>query len=452
MRKVLLFFPVSIAFVLLASIFIFLRSSTPVFAARLSAPVTGEDQAHIVVKFAPGENVVRPIIFTAPISGYAALRLTGLEVITHEYAWGFAICSIAGVGCPESDCFCNPNKFWNYKYWDGQAWQGYPVGSSESTLLNGATDGWQWGEFTDADPLPAPLAQSAASALQWLQSKQSLINGGYTNDSGSAEALLAIAANNHNAIDWRIQANSPSLHDYWAGHGARYSARGAAEAGKLAVGLAASDICWPALAMRPTQYFSPTSGAYDPETGFHTWGMLGSLALDQPVDAAASQYLKSMIRPDGGWEWNTGFGSDSNTTSLAIQALIAAGEPLTITEIISGFIFLKSAQNSDGGFTYQPGSPYGTDSDANSTAYAVQAIYAAKQDPMGAAWTVGSANPLVYLLSLQLPNGSFSYQAGGNENLYATTQAIPALLGKAFPFKINDLPACPTVYISFIRN
>jgi len=452
MRKFSLIFPVPIALVLLVIIFILLKNSVPTFAAYQIAPVTGQDQAFIVVKFAPGENIVRPISFTAPISGYAALRLTSLEVITHEYAWGFAICSIGGVGCPESDCFCYPNKFWNYKYWDGQAWKGYVVGPSESTLLDGAMDGWQWGEFTDPDPLPAPLVQSAASALQWLQLKQSLTNGGYTNDSGSAEALLAVAANNHNAIDWRLQANSPSLHDYWAGHGARYSAKGAAEAGKLVVGLAASDTCWPALAMRPTQYYSPTSGAYDPETGFHAWGMLGSLALDQPVDTAAIQYLKSMIRPDGGWEWNSGFGSDSNTTSLAIQALIGAGEPLTTTEIVSGFVFLKSAQNSDGGFTYQPGSPYGTDSDANSTAYAVQVIYAANQDPMGVAWTVGSANPLAYLLSLQLPNGSFPYQAGGNENLYATTQAVPALLGRAFPLKVNNLPPCPAVYVPFTRN
>ena len=50
--------------------------------------------------------------------------MTGLDEVTASFSWGSAVCSIEGVGCPATDCFCDPNKFWSYNYWDGSAWQG----------------------------------------------------------------------------------------------------------------------------------------------------------------------------------------------------------------------------------------------------------------------------------------------------------------------------------------
>lgn len=109
-----------------------------------------------------------------------------------------------------------------------------------------------------------------------------------------------------------------------------------------------------------------------------------------------------------------------------MQALIAAGEPVTATEVVSGLAYLKQAQQPDGGFAYDLTS--GGGSDANSTAYAIQALVAAGEDPAGEAWRVGGVLPVAYLLSLQLPDGSFEWQKDLGSNLFATQQAIPALL------------------------
>jgi hypothetical protein len=153
---------------------------------------------------------------------------------------------------------------------------------------------------------------------------------------------------------------------------------------------------------------------------------------------------------DGGWEWAPGWGTDTNSTALAIQTLIAAGDSLSSTRVISGLAYLASAQNQDGGFSYTPGPS--AKSDSNSTAYGVQAIIAAHQDPSGPAWTVSNTNPISYLLSMQLPDGSFEWQPGTGANQLATTQVIPALLGHANPLASGELAACPAAYLPALRK
>jgi prenyltransferase beta subunit len=107
--------------------------------------------------------------------------------------------------------------------------------------------------------------------------------------------------------------------------------------------------------------------------------------------------------------------------------------------------FLKDSQNTDGGFFYSDlwGS---TDSDTNSTAYAVQAILAAGEDPTSGRWVISSTNPISYMLSMQLPDGSFEWMPGYGSNLFATQQVIPALMHKFNPSKVADLPTCPVLF------
>jgi hypothetical protein len=285
--------------------------------------------------------------------------------------------------------------------------------------------------------------QAAEKALSWLLEEGDPQTGGYESDSNSVEALLAIGANNFRAADWRKNPDSASLLDYWIENGAAFSLNGAAESGKLAAGMSASEGCWPEFAKQPLEFYDPNTGIFDPEPGFQAWAVLGTLALEQDVPEGAVEYLKSQVQPDGGWEWNTGFSSDTNTTAFVIQTLIAAGETLDSPLIENGLKYLQAAQNDDGGFTYAPGSPFGTDSDSNSSAYAIQAILAVGQDPQSDAWSKSGNNAIDYLLALQLPDGSLEWQPGNGANFLATAQAIPALLGKSFPFKINAITSCP---------
>ena len=167
--------------------------------------------------------------------------------------------------------------------------------------------------------------------------------------------------------------------------------------------------------------------------------MLGTASLSETLPVSATEVLKDLQLPNGGWDWASGFGADTNDTALALQALIAAGEPVTSTSVVSGLNFLASAQNVDGGFTYQPGSLYGSESDTNSTAYVVQALLAAGEDPGPGTWTISDTNPISYLLSMQLADGSFEWQPGFGGNQYATQQAIPALLGRPVPILVAEV-------------
>ncbi|OQY37052.1 MAG: hypothetical protein B6243_01570, partial [Anaerolineaceae bacterium 4572_5.2] len=260
-----------------------------------------------------------------------------------------------------------------------------------------------------------------------------------------------IGANRYQAATWRPNGtlSGPSLGSYVFGHSAVYAGTPSG-AGKLAVAISAAGEDWPANAMKPMDYYSPTTGAYGSAgSASHAWAMLGTVALSHPVPTAAVDYLKRMAQPNGGWEWSPGWGTDTNSTALAIQGLIAAGEPITASVIVSAVNYLQTAQNSDGGFPYDPNSAWGTDSDTNSTAYVVQALQAIKQNEL-----IGSANfgafvltdtrPISFLLGMQLSDGSFEWQPGGGSNLIAAQQAVPALLRKAFPLKIRNAPVIIT--------
>jgi hypothetical protein len=90
-------------------------------------------------------------------------------------------------------------------------------------------------------------------------------------------------------------------------------------------------------------------------------------------------------------------------------------------------------QNEDGGF----GQAKGHDSNAQSTAWAVQGIVAARVAPAG--FRRGTRTPVAYLASLQQPDGSFRYSRTSTQTpVWVTAQVVAALRRKAFPL---DPPA-----------
>jgi len=100
------------------------------------AGADGPDQADIVIQFDENNTIVRRISFTAPISGYEALRLTGLDIITESAPFGVAICGIEGVGDAAGSCF--DTGFWASYFWNGSDWETYLVGASGSVINDGA--------------------------------------------------------------------------------------------------------------------------------------------------------------------------------------------------------------------------------------------------------------------------------------------------------------------------
>jgi hypothetical protein len=397
--------------------------------------------------------VVRPFTFTADVTGLEALRLSRLEVVTTSTSFGAVVCSIEGVGCPATDCFCNATHYWAYNTWQGGAWQSYATGAGSSVISQtGAVEGWRWGQFGDAQA-PAPAALAAADALDWLAAQQGVMDGGYGGAGATVETLLAVGANGLAADEWRRADNAPSLAAAALAAIPAYSRSGAGAAGKSAAGLVAARLCWPALAVQPGSFFSPTLGVFSLQSGPNAWAMLGASALAAPLPPPAAAGLRGQASGSGGWEWAPGWGEDSNTTALALQALLAAGEPVTATAVIQGLAYFKTLQNEDGGFAYATENGKPGASDANSTAYVVQALIAAGEDARSAAWRVNGVGPIDFLLSLRQADGSFAWQPGSGPSLLATQQAVPALLGRSQPATPGQsLAACPALYLPGVKR
>jgi hypothetical protein len=272
--------------------------------------------------------------------------------------------------------------------------------------------------------------------LSWLRPQQVITDSSYgSSTAASVEGLLALGANHEDANTWQPAADASSLLDFVLAHGAEYAQDGVSEAGKLAVALSAAGACWPAEAVKPSGYYSPTLGALHTDAGPLAWGILGTLALDEAAPTESVDYLLNLALPDGGWEWSPGWGRDTNSTALALQALVAAGVPLTNSAIISGQTYLQSAQAPEGGFSYDPNASWGNVADSNSTAYVLQAL---------AALGVGAPEAAIdFLLVLQGEDGALGWQIEQPAaNMGSTQQAIPALLGQPYPIQRVALPTC----------
>ena len=122
---------------------------------------------------------------------------------------------------------------------------------------------------------------------------------------------------------------------------------------------------------------------------------------------------------------------------------MAAGTPGSDPSVVAGLAYLHANQTTDGGFPYSP--PF--ESDANSTAYVIQAIIALGQSAeAGGPWDLGAgANPLAKLLSFQNP-ATGALTAFGADSPFATYQGVPGLMLAAFPEQEqpDDFTATPT--------
>jgi hypothetical protein len=210
---------------------------------------------------------------------------------------------------------------------------------------------------------------------------------------------------------------------------AEYAASSASAAGKLAVGAAwtsqlVTDFVDINLPLSITAYYSATAGSYGSGSGDTAWAMLGLHAAGESIPTQTVEFLKSVQNADGGWAWNEwSTDSEAQHTATCVQALLAAGETVTSTEVISALALIDSAKNSDGGYGYH----VGDDSDVDTTSFAIQSLLSAGQDPPGNWCTTAGCS---YLLFEQAVDGSYSYY--GSPSLYATQETIPALMHRPF--------------------
>ncbi len=155
---------------------------------------------------------------------------------------------------------------------------------------------------------------------------------------------------------------------------------------------------------------------------------VGYSASFGPIRKAAG-WIERQQNADGGFGFGAhGSRSDVDDTGAALQALAAAGARKRGV-LARAVAYLMRSQGADGGFPQQ----YGGESNAQSTAWAVQGLIAAGVSP-GSMRHKGSRSPPAYLESLLAPNGSIRYsRTSAQTPAWVTAQALIALAGKTFP-------------------
>ncbi len=134
-------------------------------------------------------------------------------------------------------------------------------------------------------------------------------------------------------------------------------------------------------------------------------------------------FILGKQKSDGSWEGSV------DLTAAAIQALsVFVGSNGVSEALTKAQSYLSSHQNSDGGF----GSSY-------STSWAIQAILSINGSPT--AWLQNNKNPNDYLFSLQADDGGIeSTSTDTNSRIWATSYAIPAVLGKTWYAVLKQFP------------
>lgn len=297
-----------------------------------------------------------------------------------------------------------------------------------------------------AGALPALAAADTGAALTYLQSQQNADGGfgsGFSPDStvgSTSDVVLAILSVDGDLVAFDQEGNTPLT--YLAANAASVATAGDLAKMILAVSAAGENprefAGLDAVAKLESMAGADGRIGGDADTFVaHILSVLALSGVQRPVAPAAIDLIKNAQQDEGGWSWDgtDATPADTNTTAFAVQALVAAGEPASGEAITKALAYYKAIQNVDGGWPYQNPSEYGTDTDANSTAVAIQALIAAGQDPAGADWTSAEGNtPLAALEALQNDSGAFAWQAAmPDDNLLATVQALPAVAGKAFP-------------------
>jgi hypothetical protein len=165
-------------------------------------------------------------------------------------------------------------------------------------------------------------------------------------------------------------------------------------------------------------------------TAFGILALRAARAGDRQVRSAV-RWLGREANRDGGFNFQgRGAASGIDDTSAVVQGLVAAGHRRG-PAVRRAVRFMLAHQNADGGFALQPGGP----SNAQSTAWAVQAFVAAGRDP-DRVRSGGSRSPMGYLRTLTGGDGSVRYSRTSRQTpVWVTAQAVAALRRRALPVR-----------------
>lgn len=272
---------------------------------------------------------------------------------------------------------------------------------------------------------------AADNALNYLRSIQQA-DGSIVDYGTSTWAVMAIRSAGESPENWK--AGGPSIVDYLTTNAGMIDLDSTAELSRFILAMTASEV--DPYNINEVDYVDALrqlkdEGQFgDPAYLFDDFWSVIALGSVFQIDNSAVQFIKSNQNSNGGWGWAVGAESDVDDTAAALMALIAARITPTDPCITDGLAYLTESQMADGGF------PSWGASNGDSDSWGISALMAAGVDP-----TTCSKNgntPISHLKSLQNPDGSFNWKPGnpGWNPTLTTIYAIVALNGGNYPVSI----------------
>jgi prenyltransferase/squalene oxidase-like repeat protein len=161
--------------------------------------------------------------------------------------------------------------------------------------------------------------------------------------------------------------------------------------------------------------------------------VLSALGSVGRTDAQAAEWLEKRECPDGGWEFrrtdpSAPCSATAQVTGYALQGLAAVGRRVPDDAIPA----LRRLQDPDGGFWSFP-----RNTDSAATAFALQGLIAAGEDPNSDRWRRGTGanatTPFGALARCTTPPGGFSLFPGGAPEVALTARVAVAAAGQPLP-------------------
>jgi energy-coupling factor transport system substrate-specific component len=270
----------------------------------------------------------------------------------------------------------------------------------------------------------------AASPSAYLRAAQNS-DGGFGASPGSASAqiyagwsALGLAAFGESPAD--VRRGGASVLDYVAAGVRSIADVGALERTILVVraaGGSAQNFAGHDLLGELVRHIRP-DGSVARQVNLTAFAVLALRAAGVAPSSRTIGWLTRQQNGDGGFSFaSAGGGSDVDDTGAALEALRSGNRAVP-----RAVRFLRAEQNPDGGFPSQTGG----ESNAQSTAWAVQGLIAAGVDP--ARFRRGARSPLSFLRSMIAPDGHVRYSPSTDQTpVWVTGEASLALAGRALP-------------------
>jgi len=275
--------------------------------------------------------------------------------------------------------------------------------------------------------------EGASDAFDYLFEMQGP-DGGWGNVGQTLDVMLAL-----NAAGWQpntVSSEGITPMDFISENLISYIEAGPDAIGKSIIGITAAG-------MDPQNYngidlvsslmetYDETTQAFgSPENTWHqAFGILGLYPSAMKIPQGPVETLLGMQKEDGGWEYSTGMGTSPDSTSLAVQALIASGYSGEDQEILNALEFLHKTQSDDGGW-----------GNSSTTSFAIMALNALGET--SDFWVSDSGkNPVSNLFFYQKVNGAFVYSwEFPDDSIMSTASSLLAIFGGDYLLQSNELP------------